>query len=379
MDCQAYLKAHSQEILATWRTLHDMPEVAFSEKKTSAYLAEELRKTGFVIKHVAKTGVLGIFDSGKPGPSVAARADMDALLHQIDGQERAVHSCGHDANCTAVLWAAKSLVATDAITRGSLQILFQPAEETLEGAKACIKEGVLSDVEYLIGTHLRPAEELPLGSISPAVLHGASGILKMTVEGQNAHGARPQQGVNAVEAAIAVITGVYSLHFDPMTPHSIKVTQFRSGPNPHNVIPDKVELAFDMRAQTNELLHRQIDSVRQRAEQVATAYSAKASCYWKGGVRAAIPCEELIGVAQKAIVEVLGQQGLGPVLATSGGEDMHEFIAAYPCLKSTILGVGADLTPGLHQADMTFDKRALLGSAQTMAELLARLVNEKNK
>ena len=122
------------------------------------------------------------------------------------------------------------------------------------GADAIIKSGELENTEYLIGVHLRPKEELPLGKIAPTVLHGASGSIKVTVHGENAHGARPQQGINAIEAASLIISSVQALHMDPTIPHSIKPTQIFSGNTPFNIIPDLATIVFDLRAQTNEMM-----------------------------------------------------------------------------------------------------------------------------
>ncbi len=374
MNLNEYIQGNKAGIMETFDTLHAMPEIAMTEEKTGAYLDGQLKKAGYAVRRVAGTGVLGVLDSGAPGPVVAARADMDALLHEVDGVQAPVHSCGHDANCTAVLWAAKALSQAGAPKRGSLRILFQPAEEALHGARECIKAGALDGAQYLVGTHLRPIEELPMGKMSPAVLHGASGGLYVTIHGENAHGARPHQGVNAIEAAVAVISAVSALHLDPTIIHTAKPTQIKSVGNPFNMIPHKVELTFDLRAQENALMQRQIEAVCDRAVRAAQSYGAKAECVWNGGAPAATRCDELIRIASDVIGEVMGAKGLGNVIVTSGGEDFHEYPLAIPGLKSTVLGVGAGLIPGLHKPEMRFNHDALIYSAQVMAALLERLL-----
>ncbi len=373
-----YLEKNEDGILKTWEALNSMPEIAFKEIRTSDFLAKELLACGYdVITGVGGTGVIGNFDTGKPGPKVGIRADMDSLAHEIDGKLVNIHSCGHDANCATVLWAAKALMACKAWTQGSFLVLFQPAEETLKGAEACIKSGKLDDLEYLIGTHLRPMEELAKGKISPAVLHGASGAMDIEILGESAHGARPQQGVNAIETAATVINAVMGIHVDPTIPHSMKPTQIHSGRNAFNVIPDRVELTYDLRAQSNEAMEEQKAKMINAVKSSALAFNATANCNWRGGVPAAQPSIELIAYAKKAIEHVMGKEGLADTIMTSGGEDFHKYPIAIPKLKSTVLGVGADLIPGLHKPNMQFDKSVLLTSAKVMS-VLVNMIFRKN-
>ena len=114
---------------ATYDTLHAIPEVGFAEHRTSAWLAERIGAAGFsVTTGVGGTGVVAVLKGTEPGPVVALRADMDALEHVVNGETVRVHSCGHDAHCSMVLTVAEELAKTG-IRRGTLKILFQPAEE----------------------------------------------------------------------------------------------------------------------------------------------------------------------------------------------------------------------------------------------------------
>ena len=153
--------------------LHQIPEVGFQEFKTSAYLADKLEALGYeVTRNLGGTGVVGVVKGAEPGPVMLLRADMDALPFVIDGEHKAIHACGHDAHCSMVLAAASLL--KDKVKRGTLKILFQPAEETLGGALAIINAGVLEDVDFAVGLHIRPVQDLPFGKLSPAVHHSSS-------------------------------------------------------------------------------------------------------------------------------------------------------------------------------------------------------------
>ena len=373
-----YIEQNRAAVQATWNTLHSMPEAGLQEKRTAAYLAEELRQCGFkVTEGLGETGVLGVLDSGLPGVKVGLRADMDALLHaNEEGKSVAIHSCGHDANCTEVLWAAKAIAAKAPPASGKFVVLFQPAEETLAGAKKIIETGVLSDLEYLVSTHLRAVDELPLGKVTPAILHGASTMLEIFITGEEAHGARPHQGINAIEVAVSIIQAIQAQRFNPTIPHSAKVTKFHSGSNTFNTIPSSVSLGFDVRAQTNELMKQQKERILKVADGVGAAFGAKVTCKVHDGVPAATKCPELIDLAAEAIKEVMGETGVAPVLQTPGGEDFHEYAVAMPGLKSTVIGVGADLKPGLHKADMKFEPEAFFHGAKVLALLAGRLLEK---
>ncbi len=369
-----YVNAHHTDILSTFNELHSMPEPALREVRTADYLKTQVKQAGFDVKgDFAKTAVLGIRDTGIDGPVVGIRADMDALCYEKEGKTIYIHSCGHDANCTAVLWAAKALLETGQLKAGSLKVLFQPAEETLQGAEAVIESRVLEGTQYLVSTHLRPQEELPMGQVSPAVLHGASGHIRVKIYGHEAHGAKPHQGVNAILTASAVIGTVNALPFNPSVPHSIKPTKISSGSNPFNIIPNYAEIMFDIRAQTNEVMKQIRESLTKAAVTSAESMGAKALAEWLGGVPAASRCDELIEIASEAIRESLGEDALGPVIITPGGEDFHNYPLAISGLRTTVLGIGAGLKPGLHMSDMTFDTNAVFNAVTAIGSTVVNI------
>jgi amidohydrolase len=370
-----YLAEREAAIRETWKDLHSIPEPAFQEERTSVYLAGRLRKAGYLTKTgLGGTGVIGVLRSGIPGPTVGLRADMDALCHEVDGQKRAIHSCGHDANCAMVLSAAEAVAACGGPQRGALKILFQPAEETLDGAKAMIRTGELDDLGYLLGIHLRPREELPFGKAATSIRHGASEIMLARFKGRPAHGARPHQGINAVEAASLAVLAVSGIKLDPLVPHSAKATMIRGGGTALNIIPDSAEIAFDLRAQTNTLMEELKARVTGAVSAAASVHGSQVEMIWKGGVPAAEDDPEVIRIAGEAIGEVLGAEGVRGPLTTAGGEDFHHYARAIKGLKTTVVGVGADLTAGLHQPSMTFHPDALLVGARVLTLMVKSLL-----
>ena len=258
-----------------YKTLHVMPEAPFSEYRTSEFVANALQKAGYDVKTgIGRTGVVGMMQSGKPGPTVALRADMDALSHTVKGKDVFVHSCGHDSHCAMVLTAAEVLAA-QGIKAGTLKILFQPAEEILTGALAMIEAGAADGIDILFGIHLRPIQEARTGQATPAVYHGASFIMEAAVTGLAAHGARPHLGINAIDAASAVVQAVNAIRLNPIVPWSVKTTRLHAGGRVLNVIPDRAELSFDLRAQSNTSAEELIEKVKQAVASGAATVGAK--------------------------------------------------------------------------------------------------------
>ena len=354
----------------TCDALHNMPELGLKEFKTSAYLAERLKEFGYAVEtNVGGTGVVAALKGNAPGPTIGLRADMDALLHIVDGKEVTIHSCGHDAHCAMVLTVAKEM-ARRGLKKGCLKIIFQPAEEILAGALAMIEAKVIDDVDIIMGVHLRPIQEAKVGQATPGLYHGASTILQATIEGVSAHGARPHLGVNVIDAACLAVQAVNTIHLDPIVPTTVKATKLQAGSASSNIIPDKAELAFDLRSQENDKMEELIKKTTQTIEAAAVSIGAKLTINSVKGVPAAEYDQEMIGIAREAIVSVLGEQGLLDPITSPGGEDFHFFVKHKPSIKAVYIGIGVDLTPGLHHPDMTFNKDALINGVNIFLKMM---------
>jgi amidohydrolase len=362
-------------IYATYDALHAMPEVALTEHRTSAWLAERVKAAGYTVKTgVGGTGVVATLKGKEPGPTVALRADMDALVHTVNGKEACVHSCGHDAHCSMVLTAAEELARTG-IRRGTLKILFQPAEEKLQGALQLIEAGALDDVEVVIGMHLRPIHEARLGQATPALYHGSSYFMEATIQGQTAHGARPHLGTNVIDAAAAAVNAVNAIHLNPMVPWTCKVTKLHAGGATTNAIPDKAEMVLDLRAQQNAAMELLLDKAEKAVKAGAATVGATAETTVKGGVPGAEYHPEIVELAREAIRAVLGEPGLLDPIVTPGGEDFHFFVKRKPKLKAGYVGLGCNLTPGLHDPTMTFDRSAMIYGTNILLHMVGKLLN----
>jgi amidohydrolase len=358
-------------VAEVFEKLHGMPEKGYKEFKTSEFISKELKKMGYdVIDKIGGTGIVATLDSGKPGPYFGLRADMDALPYEIDGKEVCAHTCGHDANSSMVLATAKKIIEKG-ISKGKFFLIFQPAEEVLGGAESIIESGHIEEIEELVGIHLRPIEETRLGQATPALVHGASYRMIAKIKGLNSHGARPHLGVNAVDAAVLAVNAINAIHLDPRVPYSIKVTKLKVGETV-NIIPDRAELSIDMRAQTNEVMDEMISKAKKAIINTAQAIGAEGTIEFVGGVPAAEYNDEMIELTRKAIEEVLGESK--DPLITTGGEDFH-FYTKVLGIKTAYIGLGADLTPGLHHLDMKFDKKTLELGVGILENLVTKRFN----
>lgn len=361
-----------QRVREVYAALHAMPEVGFAEHRTAAYLAEAMRAAGYAVATgVGGTGVVATRDGAAPGPVVGLRADMDALPFVIDGKAENRHACGHDAHAAMVVTAAE-ILAREPLQRGRLKILFQPAEEVLTGALAVIDAGAADDLDMLFGIHLRPIQEARLGQATPALCHGASYVVDALIRGAPAHGARPHLGINAIDAAAAVVGAVNAIRLNPAEAWSVKTTRLQAGGAAANNIPDRAEMVFDLRAQTNTLMEELLAKLKTAVSCAAAASGATAEVTVRGGVPAADYAPEMVETAREAIRAVLGDAGVLAPIVTPGGEDFHFYGQKLPRLCPGYIGLGCDLTPGLHHPEMRFEAGALPGGVEILVEAVRR-------
>lgn len=348
---------------------HAHPEISWKEVETTKKIAEIL--SGMNVKHHTFDDVTGVVaEIGEGDSIIAVRADIDALWQEVGGVFRANHSCGHDANMSMVLGALAYLKEQQIGSR--IRFIFQPAEEKGNGAKSMIERGAVDGVSYLFGVHLRPQEEIPFGKISPAIHHGAALFLEGKVKGDDAHGARPQQGKNALDPIFAIAQFLKTIHFSPYDPYSAKLTKVQAGGESLNIIPGNALFAIDVRAQSNSVLNELKERIDAGIRSIAQLHGVDIDLNWSDYTPAAEVSEEAASIAKEGILESVGEEAFAPAIITSGSDDFHFYTIHRPDLKAAMIGVGADLGPGLHHPDMTFNRDALDLGARVLAATLAK-------
>ena len=250
-------QAMEAHLVAIRRDIHAHPELAFEEVRTAGIVAAELTRLGIPhTEKVGRTGVVGTIKGGRPGPTLAIRADMDALpilemtglpfASSIDGK---MHACGHDIHTSTLLGVAAVLQAMAPQLAGTVRLLFQPAEEALGGAEAMIADGVLEGVDMALGFHNQP--EMPAGRfgfVRGAAL-AAADRLTITVSGRSGHAAHPHTTVDPIVAACHLVTQLQTVvarEQRPIHPCVVTIGAIHAG-TVGNIIPDDCVLRGTVR------------------------------------------------------------------------------------------------------------------------------------
>jgi amidohydrolase len=376
-----WVKNNNTLLLDTYDKLHDLAEVSWKEQKTRDFLCKELDKLGLPYEtYQSHCGIVVKWNSGTLGPTIALRTDMDALLQNVEGVWKANHSCGHDAHMTMVLNTLRCLKESKfKPNSGCLKIIFQPAEETGKGAQAIIKDGIVDDVDFLLGIHVRPVFELGMGQASSAIYHGAATLLKGKIKGIQAHGSRPNLGINVVDSIGAIISAVNSVKVDPTIPSSAKVTQVKAGGENINVIPDEAEFSIDLRAQTNKAMEALTESVMRAVQYAGEANGAEVQLEIRAQMAAAEKSPDMEEIVGEVVRQILGEKSLVQPPVTPGGEDFHFYTKERPNIQATMVGLGTGLEPGLHHPNMKFNLAALGNGVAILTASVIKLFEKKTR
>ena len=361
------------DVVAMRTDLHQIPELGFNEHKTSDYVAAKLKEMGLEpIRGIGGTGVVAYIDGTEPGPTVMLRADMDALPFVIDGKDACIHACGHDSHTAMVLATAAKLIGH--VKKGRVKLFFPPAEETLFGALKSYDDGVLDDVDYAFGAHVRPIQDIPDGTVCAAVRHTSSTFCIVELKGKVAHGSRPHLGASVVEAAVLATNAVNSLWVNPNKAWSAKVTSIDCASTATNIIPDKGKMILDIRAQDNETMTELLEKLKTAITNACACVNVTCEITFPGGViPAAVYDEDLVDQVRKTIGEVLGEEKVAKDCG-GGGEDFHYFKQKKPELHAAYIGVGTGVTPGLHDPRMTMNPESLRNGVKVLEKLILNVV-----
>ncbi len=321
--------------MTAWRQdLHRHPELAYEEVRTSGLVAEKLRAFGCdeVVTGIARTGVVGVIRGRGTGDAIALRADMDALpITEETGLPHAstipgvMHACGHDGHTAMLLGAAKYLAETRNFS-GTVNVVFQPAEENLGGGGAMVREGLFErfPASRVFGLHNWPAE--PVGQFRWRVgpVMAAVANIEITVTGRGAHGAMPHNGADPIVAAAAIVSALQSVvarNVEPVEAGVVTIGHIAGG-HTFNVIPESVRMLGTARwfaPEVGDLLERRVGEV---AQGVAAAFGTSAAVRFERAYPATVNEAESTRLAARAAAAVVGAERVAEMSKpTMGGED----------------------------------------------------------
>jgi amidohydrolase len=300
----ASVQTQLPSLTETYKHLHRNPELSHQEEKTSAYLAEALRKAGYTVtEHVGKYqdgspayGVVAVVENG-PGPRLLIRTDMDALpveektgldyasaVRSVNqqGQDVAVmHACGHDIHMTVLLGTAREMAARKEKWHGTLVLVGQPSEETIDGARAMLADGLyerFGKPDFVVSEHDSAVEPAGSVAIKGGPLLASSTSIDVVMRGIGSHGSAPQNGKDPVLMAaefIVLAQSIVSRQIDPQQPAVLTVGTIHGGTK-RNIIPEEVRLGITLRTYSDKVRDQIIAAIRRTAEGIATGYGVPA-------------------------------------------------------------------------------------------------------
>lgn len=355
------IEAHESTYVQIRRDLHRIPETAFEEHKTAAYIARTLKEWGFEPKTgVGRTGVTALLKGkGGPGPTLAIRADIDALaVPEATGLTFAsehpgfMHACGHDSHMAMALGAALVLSKIRDQLPGDVLFIFQPSEEQPTGAGAMIEDGVFDQVrpEAIIALHNWP--NLPMGQLAfrSGPVTGSVDRFTVKVKGKGGHGAIPHETIDPIVAAshcVVALQTVVSRLNNPVKPLVVTVGAIHAGTS-FNVIPDEAVMTGTVRAADPDTQKLIPEQMRQVLTHTAAAYGAVAELEYEWGIPSVVNDSGVTEWLQESLAPYFSHEQVVTLPEPSlVGEDYSLFLREVPG-TFFFLGTGAPEGVGLH-------------------------------
>ncbi|UVI30723.1 M20 metallopeptidase family protein [Paenibacillus spongiae] len=378
-------KRIADELIAFRRDLHRYPELSFQESETAAKVGRQLEALGIAYKPgVGGHGIVADIKGGRPGPVIALRADMDALpieeesgLAYASARPGVMHACGHDAH-TAILLGAARLLREEPFA-GTVRLLFQSAEEINAGAKAMIGEGALEGVDEIYGLHNLPTLAAGMAATKYGPLMGSVDRIELTIEGRGGHGAIPDQTVDPVVCASAIVMGlqtIVSREVSPFDPVVVTIGSIQAG-HANNVIPHRAELTGTVRTFEPRVQEAMPARIERIVKQIADGYRCTAELRYIRQVPVLMNHDACVSHVDSVLDRVIGAERRITAAPTLAGEDFSVYLERIPgCFFW--LGSGpledADQACGLHHPRYTLNEECIpLGASLLAAIALHRL------
>ncbi len=380
------------ELVTTRRDLHQHPELGFEETRTAGIVAERLNEYGFEVQAgIGQTGVVGLLEGSKEGPTILLRFDMDGLpiieetgLPFASQNLGVMHACGHDGHVAMGLGLAKIMSRYQEKIAGTLKFVFQPGEEGLGGAIAMIADGVLDNPkpDVALAMHLWTPEPYGKVRVVSGPIMSSSSVFTITVQGKGGHGAAPHLAIDPVLAAahiVAALQSIVSRNVNPQDSVVVSIGQFTAGTT-FNAIPDKAILKGTVRSYDDNLHRMTYRRILEMATNMAQALNCTAAMETIAIVQAVVNAPEPTAVVYDAAAKVMGIENI-VAKRTMASEDMGFFLDEIPGCYFFIGASNEEMGINFphHHPRFTFDERAMIDGVAIMGEAAASYVMKNGR
>lgn len=387
-------KKYRESYMEYYRHIHAHPEPSYHEEKTAAFVYDALKKLPLdeIRTNVGGYGIVALLKGAQPGPCVALRADMDALnITENTGCPFAsqnpgvMHACGHDAHTSILLGTAHVLCEMKDRIHGSVKFIFQPSEEMTPtgGAPGMIRDGALENpqVDAIIGLHVWPTLATGTMGLQAGAVSAASDHLRATIKGKACHGSMPDQGVDAIVGASAVVMALQPIISRNLRPRNAAVITIGTikGGDRYNIVPDRVDLDGTVRS-FDEEDHRNLPKWIERAiVNTAAGYGCTAEVDYQIGYPSTMNNAKLAAIGRDVIREILGNAGVLPDLPVPPtGEDFSFYTlkvpAAFAWLGCRPSNVKPEDMPALHNDKFLPDPESFPNGVTYLANMAFKLL-----
>ncbi|HWL23286.1 MAG TPA: M20 family metallopeptidase [Ureibacillus sp.] len=360
------------QVIEIRRDFRQHPELSLHEKRTSRIVANYLREWGYEVQEgVGGTGVVGVLKGKNPGKVIGLRADMDALPmnDEISASYKSInegvaHTCGHDVHTSNLLGVAK-VFSEIGLEKGTLKLIFQPAEEIGKGAKAMIDEGVLENpkMDLLAGLHVAPVLDVGEFSVSNSKYECAAvDIFELVIEGKGGHAAHPHKAIDAVMISAQVLVAlqqIVSRQVDPLKPVVLSFGQIVGGTK-GNILPSTVTINGTVRTLDEDVRNQVPKSMEKIASGIAESFGGKAHLDYQRVTPSLSTNEHAKNDFSELVKELFGEESMHWVTPSMGGEDFAYYSELVPSLFFRLGTRSSEETSfSIHHPKFNIDEQAI--------------------
>ncbi|QNR20113.1 amidohydrolase [Exiguobacterium sp. Helios] len=370
------------------RYLHQHPELSFHEVDTPQFIADRLTELGIEVRTgVGGRGVVGTIRGGKPGKTVALRADFDALPIQdektVDYRSivpGVMHACGHDGHTATLLAVAEILVRQKEQLAGNVVLIHQHAEEVVPGgARDMVADGCLDGVDVIFGTHLWSTTKLGTIGYRIGPVMAAADKFELTLFGRGGHGAKPHETIDAVVLGATVVKELQSIvsrRLDPLQQAVLTIGTLHAG-NTFNVIADSAELTGTIRTFDPEVAEQIVHEMERTIKGVCDAAGATYSFTYERGYPAVVNHPQETNLLRTVASDIMGADHVFEIAPTMGGEDFAYYLQQVPG-TFFFTGAGDETFYPHHHPKFDFEEQAMQHAARILIEVTLRYLEESS-